>query len=153
MATGDTYTDIGGARYIAVGKPGTEDQLGFGALTWVLTKGIVSLPESGDTYSDVGEATLDDGRKEYLGGMVDGGAIDLPIKHIEGDAGQAIFAANADGTTVVSFQDVDLDGTARFVHGRIMSRRRREKSGSSQKGYIYNLGINSAIFEGTEETA
>lgn len=153
MATGDTYTDIGGARYIAVGKPGSEDQAGYGALTWAKVLGIVSTPEAGDTFSDVGEATLDDGRKEYLGGMVDGGAIDLPIKYIEGDAGQAIFAANVDGQTVVSYQDVDVDGTARFVHGRLMSRRRREKSGSSQKGHIYNLGINSATFTGTEETA
>lgn len=153
MATGDTYTDIGGARYIAVGRPAELTQTGVAALSFTQVKGITTMPESGDTYEDVGEATLDDGRKEYLGGMVDGGSIDIPIKYIEGDAGQLIFAANADGQTMVTIQDVDRDGVARFFYGRIMSRRRREKSGSSQKGYIYNIGISSAVFEGTEVAA
>lgn len=153
MATGDTYRSLGTTFKVASGKPATEDQLGYGALTWNLVGGLSSLPQRGDSTEDVNEAVLADGRVEHFPGQVDGGLMEIPIKYIEGDAGQAIFEAVASGSNATySFQEVDADAVATFYYGRVMSYRRREATPSSFKGHILVIARNSAEFEGTEES-
>lgn len=152
MATGDTYTNLGMAIKVATGKPATEDQVGYGALTWTEVDGILSIAERGDTVEDVSEPTLKDGRIEHFIGAKDGGSFDIPIKYIEGDAGQAILKGGAGTNTVYSFQEVDIDGEAHFYYGRVMSYRRREATPNTYKGYIAGIGVNSARFTGTEES-
>lgn len=152
MATGDTYTDLGTKLKIATGKPATEDQVGYGALTWVEIGGVVSLPERGDTSEDITEPTLRDGRNEHFNGLIDGGELAIPMKFIEADAGQAIILANATSNTTYSFQEVDIDGEAHFYYGRIGQLVRREATTSSNKGNIATVRVNSGRFTGTEES-
>tara|TARA_Y100000310_G_scaffold324866_2_gene387348 strand:- start:13604 stop:14062 length:459 start_codon:yes stop_codon:yes gene_type:complete len=152
MATGDTYTELGMVVKIATGKPASEDQLGYGALTWVEVGGVVTIPERGDDIEDVSEATLADGRVEHFGGAKDGGVMSVPIKFIEGDAGQAALQAAAGTNNVVSLQEVDVDGEAHFYYGRVFSYRRRDTAPNSFKGYIASIAVNSARFTGTEES-
>lgn len=152
MAVGDTYVDLGTALKIAVGKPATEDQTGYGALTWVDVGGVVSIGERGDNVEDISEPTLTDGRNEHFGGLKDGGEVSMPIKHIEGDAGQAIIVPNGGSNTTYSFQEVDIDGEAHFYFGRLGSVRRREATTSSNKGYMATIRVNSGRFTGTEES-
>ncbi|SMP37051.1 hypothetical protein [Shimia sagamensis] len=152
MADGDTYIDLGIKLRVASGKPETENQAGYGALTWKQVKGVLSLPQRGDTVTDVSEPTLEDGRVEHFNGAKDGGVIDVPIKSIEADAGQAALSAGAGSNTTYSFQEVDPDGEAHFFYGRIQDFVRREATPSSFKGYIAKIAINSARFTGTEET-
>lgn len=151
MAAGDTFTSLAGRRYVVVGRPATEDQAGYGALNWVRLQGVVSMPTYGDLYADITEPTLDDGRVEHGGGQVDGQTIQIPIKYIESDPGQVLLAANADGQTTISFQDVDRDNVATYFFGRLLGFQRREKTTSSFKGFIATFAINSAQFEGTED--
>lgn len=152
MATGDTYTDLGTVFKMASGKPATEDQTGYGALTWGDVGGVVSLPMRGDSVEDIQEPTLTDGRNEHFGGLKDGGVLEIPIKHIEGDTGQASLIAAAGTNTTYSFQEVDIDATAHFYFGRVFEMKRREATTSSNKGYVLRIAVNSARFTGTEES-
>lgn len=152
MATGDTYGSLGTVFKVASGKPATEDQLGYGALTWNTVTGVASLPQRGDSTEDVNEAALADGRVEHFIGAKDGGVLEIPIKYVEADAGQGILESGAGTNTVHSFQEVDPDAVATFYYGRIMSLQRREATPSSFKGYVLQLAVNSAAFEGTEES-
>jgi len=153
MATGDTYIELGTVWKVASGKPATEDQAGYGALTWGVVGGVLSLPERGDTVEDVSEPTLVDGRVEHFNGAKDGGVIDVPIKFIEGDSGQATLVSAAGSNDVYSFQEADSDGTnAHFYYGRVMSVVRREATPNSFKGYIAKIAVNSGRFTGSEES-
>ena len=150
MATGDTYTDLGTALHISAAKPATLDQTGVDALTFTAIGGVVSIPQRGDTVTDIAEPTLADGRVEHFNGQKDGGVLQIPIKFIEGDAGQAILEAGAGSNTVHTLQEVDIDGEAHFYYGRIQTLQRREATTSSNKGYILFFAVNSARFTGTE---
>lgn len=152
MAVGDTYIDLGICFKIAEGKPATEDQIGYDALTWTEAEGVISLPQRGDTTADVSEPTLKDGRVEHFNGAKDGGVLEIPIKYIEGDAGQAILVANAGSNTVYSFEEIDPEGDAHFYYGRIQSVQRREATPNSFKAYIVTIAANSARFTGVEDS-
>lgn len=152
MAVGDTYGSLGTVWKVATGKPATEDQIGYGALTWNTVGGVASLPQRGDSAGDVNEPALADGRVEHFVGALDGGVLEIPIKYIEGDAGQGILETGAGTNTVHSFQEVDSDAVATFYFGRIMSLQRREATPQSFKGYIASIAVNSVAFEGTEES-
>ncbi|WP_299945358.1 hypothetical protein [uncultured Ruegeria sp.] len=153
MAVGDTYVELGTGLKIATGRPATEDQAGYGALVWTDIEGVISLPERGDTITDVSEPTLKDGRVEHFNGAKDGGVLSVPIKFIEGDAGQVALVAAAGTNTVYSFQEVDSDGVeAHFYYGRVQSVMRREATPNSFKGYSASLAVNSDRFTGTEES-
>jgi hypothetical protein len=151
MAVGDRYSDAGGTRKVSAARPATEDQAGYDALTWTVIKGVISIPERGDTYQDAGESTMDDGRKEYLPGMKDGGRLAIPVLYIEGDAGQAVLDAAVGTNTTISWQEVDQDGKATFWHGKIMGKRRRASSANSNKAFVYDFGVNSPRLTGTPD--
>lgn len=151
MAVGDVYSEIGGTRKVCLGKPATEDQVGYAALTWTTIKGVTQMPARGDTRQDNAEATLDQGRVYHNPGQTDGGVLNIPMIHIEGDAGQAILRA-AEGTGgTISWQETDPDGKAYFFHGKVMSMQRRETTPTSNKGWICMFGVNSPRFEGTPD--
>lgn len=151
MATGDTFGSLGTTFKVATGKPTAETQIAYGALTWNTVGGVASLPQRGDSAEDVNEAVLADGRVEHFVGAKDGGILEIPIKYIEADAGQGILETGAGSNTTYSFQEVDPDNVATFYYGRIMSLQRREATPSSFKGYVLQIAVNSAAFEGTEE--
>jgi hypothetical protein len=152
MATGDTYIDLGIKMKLSTGTPTAMDQAGLGALTWVDVAGVVTLPQRGDTSEDVSEPTLADGRIEHAPGILDGGVREIPIKHVEADAGQLALLAAAGTNATLILQEVDPDGDAHFYYGRVMSMQRRESTGSTFKGYILTFGVNSDTFIGTEES-
>lgn len=147
MADGDTFQEIGTELHAVVGKPATFDAAGFAALSWVEVLGVISIPERGDTVADVNEATLKDGRVEHFAGQKDGGSLSVPIKHIEGDAGQALLKGAAGLNTTVSFKEVDIDGTVTYYYGRVAEMRRRESTTSSFKGWMASVRVNSARLE------
>lgn len=150
MATGDTYGSLGTVLKVSAAKPATMDQTGVDALTFTVVGGVASLPQRGDTVEDVNEAVLADGRVEHFVGQKDGGILEIPIKFIEGDGGQAILVSGAGSNTVHTFQEVDTDSVAHFYYGRIMSLQRREATPSSFKGYILQIAVNSETITGTE---
>ena len=95
MADGDTHVDLLTQFWLVAGKPATVDAAGFAAVgTYIRLKGLLTIPQTGDTAEDISEATLDEGRTEHSFGVVDGGSIELSIKGIEGDAGQAIITGD-----------------------------------------------------------
>lgn len=150
MADGDTFTELGTKLKLATGRPATHDQAGYGALSFTEIKGVISLPDRGDTSADTSEPTLADGRVEHFGGAKDGGVLDIPIKHIEGDAGQTALLAGAGTNGTFSFQEVDPDGDAHFYFARILDVKRRAATASSFKGYVARVAVNSGRFTGTE---
>jgi hypothetical protein len=152
MATGDTYGDLGTTLKVASGAPASEDQSGYGLLTWGLIGGVLSLPQRGDSAEDVSEPTLADGRVEHFVGQLDGGVLEIPIKFIEGDTGQTTLTNAAAGNAEYSFQEVDPDGEAHFYYGRVMSLQRRASSPSTFKAWILRVAVNSTRFTGTEES-
>ncbi len=152
MAEGDKYTDLLGVRKVALGLPNSADQAGYNGLDWAVLKGVVNWPDQGDEYTDASEATLDTGRTEHRAGAVDGGVIELPVTFVEADPGQAILLANIGNNAVISFQDVDVDGTARFFYGVLLAGKRRAKTETSFKGHIFKIGVNSPVFTGVEDS-
>ena len=152
MATGDTYGSLGTTFKVSAAKPAAETQIGYDALTWAVIGGVASLPQRGDSVEDVSEAVLADGRVEHFIGQKDGGVLEIPLKYIEGDAGLTILKAGDGSNTTHSFEEVDVDGVASFYYGRIMSLMRRESTTSSFKGYILQIAVNSAVFEGVEDS-
>lgn len=152
MATGDTYIELGTTLKYASGKPATEDQTGYNALTWAEIGGVLSLPQRGDEVEDVSEPTLKDGRVEHFNGAKDGGVLEIPIKFVEGDTGQAAMVTAAGTNTVYSFEELDPDATADFFYGRVMSMQRREATANSFKAYILKIAVNSGRFTGVEDS-
>ncbi|MFY0681890.1 MAG: hypothetical protein JXR13_15075 [Thalassovita sp.] len=148
MADGDTYSDIGIKMKVALGKPATEDQAGYAAMAWDNLEGVLSMPERGDTSEDGSEALLATGRAEHHSGPVDGGVLEIPIKHIEGDVGQAAVQAEVGTNETLSFQEVDPDNEGHFWFGRVLSMRRRASTPSSSKGFVLRVGVNSGRFTG-----
>lgn len=149
MAVGDTFQDIKTELWAIVGKPATVDQAGFEALfagdAAKQIIGVVSIPQRGDSYEDVSEATLADGRLEHFNGVADGGALELPVKHIEGDQGLALLLANEGSNATISFMEVppEDEGAASYFFGRIGGILRRETTTSSMRGYIAQVRVNS----------
>lgn len=150
MADGDTYTDLGIVVKVAVGKPATPDQAGYGALTWIDWACVVSLPQRGDTVEDISEPCLSSGRSEHFSGLRDGGVLEIPFKHVEADPGQALVQAAKGSNAHYSVQEVDIDGTAHFFYGRFQAVQRRESTTSTNKGYIAMFAVNSDRFTGVE---
>ncbi|WP_321832617.1 hypothetical protein [Thalassovita sp.] len=150
MADGDTFTELGTKLKIATGRPANHDQAGYGALSFKGVGGVISLPDRGDTSADTSEPTLADGRVEHFGGAKDGGVLDIPIKHIEGDPGQAALIAAAGSNGTYAFQEVDPDGEAHFYFGRVLDVKRRPATASSFKGYVARIAVNSGRLTGTE---
>lgn len=146
MADGDTYIDLGATLSIALGKPATLDATGFAAKSYTQIKGILNIPENGDTAEDVSEPTLADGRTEHFYGTKDGGGIDISFKYIEGDAGQALIlpGVDRDVNAVWSFKIEDSDGTITYKYGRIGPVRRSERRSNTFKGYNMPIMFNSA---------
>ena len=151
MATGDTYSNNGAKLLVAVGRPATENQTGYGALTWVQVDGIVTIPEMGDESEDISESTLADGRNTHQYGVKDGGAYSLNIKHIDGDAGRELLEAQSLNNATVSFQRVYNSGKALFSFGLVGPVKQREASGSNFEGVTASIVVNSGTFKGTEE--
>lgn len=154
MAVGDTFIELGTKMFIAdaPGLPDTNDKAGFAAKDYVQIKGVINIPETGDQQEDVSEPTLEDGRVEHLFGAVDGGMIDVPVKHIEGDPGQAIVRGIENRNDTYCFKIVDSDKSVHFKYGRVGAMRRRERTPNSFKAYIMPVAFNSAEVEGDPET-
>ncbi len=149
MADGDTSTDLGTKLHMgsAAGKPASFDATGFAAISMTQIKGPVSIPSFGDEVADISEPTLADSRVEHFNGVKDGGLLTVPIKYIEGDAGQALLLANKGSNDTFSFKVEDADGAVHYFYGRIGSVRRREITTTSNKGYVATIMINSAVVD------
>ena len=145
MADGDTHVDLLSQLWLVKGKPATVDAAGFAAVgTYVRLKGLLNIPQTGDTAEDVSEATLDEGRTEHTFGVVDGGSIELSIKGIEGDAGQNIITGERNLNDTYSFKFIDSDtGKVTYKFGRIGPVQRRERTPNSFQGYIVPIMFNS----------
>ncbi len=143
MADGDTFQDLKTQLHVAVGRPGSETGAAYAAMDFKLISGTVSIPQRGDSYEDVSEATLADGRLEHFNGVADGGAFEVPIKFIEGDEGRELLEANEGGNTTFSFMEVGTDGERVYFYGRIGGLMRRETTTSSMKGVIAQIRVNS----------
>jgi hypothetical protein len=146
MADGDTYIDLGHKVSFVQDTPATFDETGFSALTYVQLKGVLNVPEDGDSAEDVSEPTLEDGRVEHFYGALDGGSIDVPYKFIEGDAGQALvnMGVARDYNAPWSFKFEDPDGTVTYKYGRLGPTRRRERSPNAFKAFILPMVFNKA---------
>lgn len=150
MADGDTFIEVGTKLKIATGRPATHDQAGYGAMTFTEIEGVIDIPDRGDDSEDIADPTIKEGRAEHFTGTKDGGVLQIPIKHIEGDAGQAELKSAAGTNVTMSFQEVDPDGETHFYFGRVHAVLRRASSSKSFKGYIAKVAVNSGRFIGTE---
>lgn len=143
MADGDTVQDLKTELHVALGRPASETQAGYDALDFKLVVGAVSIPQRGDSYEDVSEPTLADGRNEHFNGVADGGSLDIPIKWIEGDEGRELMKTNEGSNNTLSFMEIAPDGEVTYWYGRMGGMMRRETTTSSMKGNIAQVRVNS----------
>ena len=87
------YSSAGVKLAVCATAPATFNQAGYEALAWVDVGGLVSLPDLGDTDSEVSGIFLGLKRTKYRNGSASGASGDVVCSYQVTDAGQVILAA------------------------------------------------------------
>jgi len=133
---------------VVKGKPATEDQAGYEALTFVEIGELMDLPEYGPNYQVVNHEPLKTGRTEKYKGFKDNGSLALALGFDPSDAGQQILSDGTDGTGEFddhSFKVQYQDGTVEYFYGQIFSYTRNAGTSNSIVGSTVQIEINSDI--------
>lgn len=92
-----TANNIGKTVYHAAALPATNNKAGFEALTWVLVKGGITLPQLGITHSMIDVPDLQSGLTSGIKGAAQGVDTTATFRNVSADAGQAALLLAADG--------------------------------------------------------
>jgi len=150
-------THIGSKIAIATGRPATNDQAGFEALTWVeMDEGLVSVGAIGDTNETVSVPDMSTGRNMTLKGAVTGDTVNIAVsrKRVVAtgalDAAQAAMKAAAQaGCGEYSLRIVEPDcggqnGITQYICGQVGNWKETERSTTSYAGFTFDFMINYA---------
>lgn len=148
-------THIGTKIAIATGRPATNDQAGFEALTWVeMTEGLVSIGAIGDTSETVTVPDMTTGRNMTLKGSVTGDTVNIAVSRQRATATGALDAAQAAikaaakaGCGEYSLRIVEPDcgaqnGITQYVCGQIGNWKETERSTTSYAGFTFDVMVN-----------
>lgn len=91
-----TQNHIGKTIYVAKALPATNDAAGFAALTWVLVKGLITLPQLGTTHQMTDIPDLATGFESATKGAGKGVDTTMSFREVDADPGQADLIEQAD---------------------------------------------------------
>lgn len=159
---GDIQTTSGAKFYIGASVTSAQaDTLAeFTAMTgWTEVGLIEDLGEVGDESSSVTGAAIGDGRIRKAKGARDAGTMAIVCFHDPIDAGQlAMIAAEATNNNY-AFKIVLPDSpsgaytdTIQYFRGLVMSKRLRLGTNDNIMRRMFNLGVNSEVFEDPAST-
>jgi hypothetical protein len=160
-AMGDIVTASGSRFYIgaAVATTAADTLAEFTAMTGWTEVGLVEdLGELGDESSAVTGAAIGDGRIRKAKGARDAGTLAVVCFHDPTDAGQLAVVAAEGGNNNYAFKIVLPDGpagysdTIRYFRGLVMSQRMRMGTNDNILRRMFNIGVNSEVFEDPAST-
>lgn len=131
-------------------------QAEYEADTYTVIGDIETIGPFGDERSNVGFASLTDGRRQKARGIADAGDQIITYAHKTGDAGQlallAAFAVTSQSADEFNFRvrfndAVTVNKTTRYYRARVMSQRVREIGNDGVIIVEAMLAINTAVLE------
>ena len=157
---GDIITASGTRFYIGVASTSTIDTVEeFEATSgWTELGLIESLGEYGDQANEVTFAAIGDARVRRSKGARDAGMIAVTCAHDPLDTGQAAMEVAEATNNNYQFKVVLPDGpagysdTIQYFRGLVMSKRLNVGTNDNVVRVVYNVGINSEIFENPAST-
>ena len=157
---GDIITASGTRFYVGAAATSTIDTVDeFEAVSgWVEVGLIESLGEYGDQSNDVSFAAIGDSRVRHAKGARDAGTLAVTCAHDPLDTGQAAMEAAEATNNNYMFKVVLPDGpagysdTIQYFRGLVMSKRLNVGTNDNVVRVVYNVGINSEIFENPAST-
>lgn len=96
-----TANNIGKTVYHSAAAPATNNKAGFEALTWVLVKGGITLPQLGITHSMIDVPDLQSGFTSGIKGAAQGVDTTATFRTVSADAGQAALLLAGDAQSGV----------------------------------------------------
>jgi hypothetical protein len=131
----------------------TDTTAEFAALTWVLVGFIESTSDYGDASADVTGNVISEGRTRHAKGTRDAGIFTLTCFHKPDDVGQLALAAaqltsNRYGIRIRPRDRLTGGGTDSidYFRGIIQSARRSALEANTPQRIVYNIGIDSQIY-------
>ena len=128
--------------------------LEFEADSYVEVSEVEDGGQVGDESAAINFTALKDGRVQKLKGPRDAGTMAVVCGALPSDPGQdAMVAAEAtkfDYNFRVTLNDaleIGGTGTVLYFYGKVMSKRRNIGNVSNVVKYMFNIGVNSAIYE------
>ena len=120
----------------------------FKALTgYVEVKKVESYGDFGDESAAVTLNTIGEGRIEKAKGSRDAGTLALTVAFVGDDPGQLAMEAAEKDYRNYAFQVLFPDGASQYFRGLVMSRRRNIGSANDVLKRVFNIGINSELFD------
>lgn len=122
-------------------------------LTYVEVGQVESIPDYGDTISDVSFSPLASGRAQHLKGVADAGTVDLTVGFDKGDAGQLkLVEAFLDRSRYdYPFKVVYVEGETDYFAAKVMGNKKSGITNSDVVKRVVTLGINSDIYEANDD--
>jgi hypothetical protein len=121
---------------------------------WTEIKPVQSMGEYGDQANDISFGSLSDSRTQHTKGLRDAGTMALTVARDFSDAGQQALIDAEGGNLEWAFKVVYDDaltvsgtGTVEYFRGKVMSKRTNVGSADNVITRLFNIGINSEIFE------
>ena len=114
------------------------------AASFTEIKGLISLPDLGDTTEITTFDTIEDTRRHKLTGVEDGGDAELTVAYDAADAGQIAARAAADDNKLRAFKLSLVDGSFVVFAGRITAS--RLTSGEKFLQNVFTIAITSGTF-------
>lgn len=150
MALAGLQNLTGTELYVATGEPATYDVAGYEALSWEKVVGLVSIGAWGDSFADVNEPLLSEGRVVHTAGNADGGEVAVAIQFRDTDAGRDILRTNAGQNAAVALKKVYPNGDGEYAVAYIGGIQSREATNDSVRGEEVTAWVNTEVLFATE---
>ena len=147
MGNENVQTSAGTIFALSADLPTTEDEAGYGALTFVDVGEVTNIPEYGGAYQLVTHEPLATRSVVKRKGSLNNGSITLQIgKDIE-DAGQALLKAAYGEDETYSFEVTLQDGTTQYFQGQVFSYTTNVGNSNQITGIGCQIEIDTEIIE------
>ena len=114
---------------------------------FVEVKNVESYGDFGDESAAVTFNSVGAGRIQKAKGSRDAGTLALTVGFVPDDPGQIAMEAAEKSISNYAFQVVFPDGSSQYFRGLVMSRRRNVGSANDVLKRVFNIGINSELYD------
>jgi hypothetical protein len=135
-------TNVGTTLSIATGKPTAEDASSYGALSFVVIEGVLTIPPIGDTAEPNKSSLLKTGRTLNDMGARTLGDLSITFEEVSPDAGMDDVRACVNDTDY-SFKVAYPDGKTKYFYGKVDNIQENEASTSTKRGGSFMIFPNS----------
>lgn len=140
-------TNIGTVMSVAAGKPATEDDAGYAALSWEEVEGTLTIPTLGMTQAAITSNLLKSGLTQHDHGTRTIGEKSITFKELDVDAGMDVVRANTGKSNIISFKVEYKTGRIKYFFGFIASLEENEATTETEAGGTFLIWPNSEMIE------